>query len=112
MRAFTGLLLILYGFSRAISALEDAPATEAPCRARVWVRAPDLEPGQVVQGHVKVKLDGSCEDVSSYSLGLRFAERSWVKTRCVFCFLFLFDGGESLIVCLQSRGCKTAGATG
>ncbi|KAF8589905.1 hypothetical protein K439DRAFT_1612466 [Ramaria rubella] len=50
-------------------------------RARAWVRAPDLEVGRVVQGHVKIKLDGICEEVSSYSLGLRFAERAWVKTR-------------------------------
>ncbi|KAF8532273.1 hypothetical protein JB92DRAFT_2843987 [Gautieria morchelliformis] len=61
------------------------PSTESdavtPCRARAWVRAPDLEPGQVVQGDVKVKLDGVCEEVSSYTLGLRFAERAWVKTR-------------------------------
>ncbi|KAF8532276.1 hypothetical protein JB92DRAFT_2843998 [Gautieria morchelliformis] len=61
------------------------PSTESdavtPCRARAWVRAPDLEPGQVVQRDVKVKLDGVCEEVSSYTLGLRFAERAWVKTR-------------------------------
>jgi hypothetical protein len=85
MRTFYCLLPSLFRLSSIvnIAALDDASAAEAPCRARAWVRAPDLEPGELVQGDVKVKLDGACDDVSSYSLGLRFAERSWVKTRCV-----------------------------
>ena len=93
IRTFGGLLLVLRGFATVLAAQEDASAAGAPCSARVWVRAPDLEPGQVVQGHVKVKLDGSCDEVSSYSLGLRFAERSWVKTRCVLCILCLWLAG-------------------
>ena len=76
-----------------VVAAASAPSAESdtvtPCRARAWVRAPDLVPGQVVKGDVKVKLDGACEEVSSYTLGLRFAERSWVKTRCAFLLLLL-----------------------
>jgi hypothetical protein len=92
MKTFPGLFFAWLGFSSLTSALDDASALEIPCRARAWVRAPDLGPGRVIQGDVKIKFDGSCDEVSSGSLGLRFAERSWVKTRCVLMILSLDRG--------------------
>jgi hypothetical protein len=83
MRISLSLLLALLKLSINVAANDgsDTAEVEQPCRARAWVRAPDLEPGRVIQGDVKVKLDGECGDVSSYTLRLRFVERSWVKTR-------------------------------
>jgi hypothetical protein len=51
------------------------------CNVTAWVRAPDLDPGQIIQGQVRIKTNGNCDHVASYSLGLRFAERAWVKTQ-------------------------------
>ena len=83
MKIILGLSLALLKLSINVVANEEVnPAiVESPCRTRAWVRAPDLVPGQVIQGDVKVKLEGACEDVLSYTLRLRFAERAWVKTR-------------------------------
>ncbi|KAF8589883.1 hypothetical protein K439DRAFT_1612447 [Ramaria rubella] len=67
MRTLAGLLL---GFSILLTAADDA-STEAQAACQIH-----LEPGGVVQGDVKIVLDGMCTAVSSYSVGLRFAERS------------------------------------
>ncbi|KAG2053072.1 hypothetical protein BDR06DRAFT_486880 [Suillus hirtellus] len=45
------------------------------CQARAWVRAPDMVPGEVIAGDVKIKLSGPCTDAKSYVLGLRYKER-------------------------------------
>ena len=84
MKIVFGVLLALFKLPViSVSATDDAGVTDiSSCRARAWVRAPDLGAGQVVQGDVKVKLDGPCQEVLGYTLKLRFAERSWVKTRC------------------------------
>jgi hypothetical protein len=51
------------------------------CHGRGWVRAPDMVPGDVIAGDVKVKLNGSCTNVESYALGLRYKERIVWKLR-------------------------------
>ncbi|KAH7916551.1 hypothetical protein BJ138DRAFT_995536, partial [Hygrophoropsis aurantiaca] len=51
----------------------------ADCRVRSWVRAPDMTPGTVIQGDVKILLDEACPEVESYTLGLRFKERVFFK---------------------------------
>jgi len=51
------------------------------CRAHAWVRAPDMVPGDVIAGDVKIKLVGPCTDAESYALGLRFKERVFWKLR-------------------------------
>ncbi|GJJ13137.1 hypothetical protein Clacol_007387 [Clathrus columnatus] len=50
-----------------------------PCHIDAWVRAPDLDPGQVIPGQVRIKTNGTCDPISEYSLILRFKERAWVK---------------------------------
>ncbi|KAH7924499.1 hypothetical protein BV22DRAFT_1129798 [Leucogyrophana mollusca] len=51
----------------------------ASCRARSWVRAPDMMPGTVLKGDVNIMLDGDCAEVKNYSLGLRLKERIFFK---------------------------------
>ncbi|KAG2092512.1 uncharacterized protein F5147DRAFT_619664 [Suillus discolor] len=51
------------------------------CQARAWVRAPDMVPGEVIAGDVKIKLSGPCTDTKSYALGLRYKERVFWKSR-------------------------------
>ena len=51
------------------------------CQGRAWVRAPDMTPGDVIAGDVKVKLLGPCTDAESYTLGLRYKERIFWKLR-------------------------------
>ncbi|KIJ63098.1 hypothetical protein HYDPIDRAFT_41360 [Hydnomerulius pinastri MD-312] len=51
------------------------------CRVGAWVRAPDLVPGEIIEGDARIKLEGECPDVESYSLGLRFKERVFWKIR-------------------------------
>ncbi|KAG2135329.1 hypothetical protein DEU56DRAFT_901841 [Suillus clintonianus] len=51
------------------------------CQAHAWVRAPDMVPGDVIAGDVKVKLRGPCPDAESYVLGLRYKERVFWKLR-------------------------------
>ncbi|KAH7916555.1 hypothetical protein BJ138DRAFT_1052409 [Hygrophoropsis aurantiaca] len=55
------------------------PDLQPDCRARSWVRAPDMIPGAVIRGDVKILLDGDCPEVESYALGLRFKERILFK---------------------------------
>ncbi|KAH7931265.1 hypothetical protein BV22DRAFT_8466 [Leucogyrophana mollusca] len=77
-------LLLLYSLAFSTAALannvNDDGAPITGCRARSWVRAPDMVPGTVLEGDVKVRLDGDCPEVTSYTLGLRFKERIFVKT--------------------------------
>jgi len=48
------------------------------CHGRAWVRAPDMAPGEVIAGDVKIKLIGLCPNAESYKLGLRYKEKiSW-----------------------------------
>ncbi|KAF9226272.1 hypothetical protein BS17DRAFT_776967 [Gyrodon lividus] len=51
----------------------------APCRVQAWVRAPDLVPGEVIEGDARIKLEGACPKVQSYSLGFRFKERIYSR---------------------------------
>ncbi|KAG0708004.1 hypothetical protein DFH29DRAFT_994630 [Suillus ampliporus] len=58
------------------------PSNASPqCRAHAWVRAPDMVPGDVIAGDVKIKLSGPCPDAESYALGLRYKERIFWKLR-------------------------------
>ena len=81
MRGFAVIQSVVLGLS-TIAAAIDADETIHDCRARAWVCAPDLEPGEMLQVDVRIKVEGDCSNVSSYRIGLRFMERSWVKTRC------------------------------
>lgn len=51
------------------------------CQARAWVRAPDMVPGDIIAGDVKVKLSGPCNDAENYVLGLRYKEKVFWKLR-------------------------------
>jgi hypothetical protein len=51
------------------------------CQGRAWVRAPDMVPGDVIAGDVKVKLIGPYTDAESYTIGLRYEERIFWKLR-------------------------------
>ncbi|OJA10098.1 hypothetical protein AZE42_07535 [Rhizopogon vesiculosus] len=72
---------------------------DALCRGRSWVRAPDMVPGDVIAGDVKVKLDGPCTDVESYALGLRFKERVFWKLRWASFAHILFPGSLDVPHC-------------
>ncbi|KIJ63017.1 hypothetical protein HYDPIDRAFT_113523 [Hydnomerulius pinastri MD-312] len=80
LRAST--LLLLSFLASAISASKAEPSEhELPCRVRAWVRAPDLVPGEIIEGDARIKLDGDCPEVESYALGLRLKEASRSRTR-------------------------------
>ncbi|KAG2064707.1 hypothetical protein BDR04DRAFT_1122396 [Suillus decipiens] len=72
-----------------VAAFTNSPAPEskglsnAPsqCQALAWVRAPDMVPGEVITGDVKIKLSGPCIDAESYTLGLRYKENVFWKLR-------------------------------
>ncbi|KAG2062698.1 hypothetical protein BDR04DRAFT_1112065, partial [Suillus decipiens] len=72
-----------------VVAFTDPPPSESKessnlpfqCQARAWVRAPDMVPGEVIAGDVKIKLSGSCMDAESYALGLRYKEKVFWKLR-------------------------------
>lgn len=72
-----------------VAAFTDSPSSiskepgDAPsqCQARAWVRAPDMVPGEVIAGDVKIRLSGLCADAESYTLGLRYKERVFWKLR-------------------------------
>ncbi|KAG1790622.1 uncharacterized protein HD556DRAFT_682845 [Suillus plorans] len=51
------------------------------CQAHAWVRAPDMVPGEVIAGDVKIKLSGPCTDAKSYAIGLRYKERAFWELR-------------------------------
>ncbi|KAF9223374.1 hypothetical protein BS17DRAFT_767251 [Gyrodon lividus] len=55
--------------------------SSSPCSVRAWVRVPDLVPGESIEGDTRIKLEGDCPNVESYSLGLRFKERMFWKIR-------------------------------
>ena len=109
MKFVAGVLLALLKLSRVgVAATDDAEFTDEPsCRARARVRAPDLDAGRVVQGDVKVKLDGKYPEVLGYTLKLRFAERSWVKTRYESCYHYILQ----LIKLSQATRCSTSRTT-
>ncbi|KAG2341274.1 hypothetical protein BDR05DRAFT_965775 [Suillus weaverae] len=54
---------------------EPSDALSWQCRAHAWVRAPDMVPGDVIAGDVRIKLNGPCADAESYGLGLRYKEK-------------------------------------
>ncbi|KAG0708012.1 hypothetical protein DFH29DRAFT_562124 [Suillus ampliporus] len=85
MRRCISLALVL---AASVVASTDAsleskePSNASPqCRAHAWVRAPDMVPGDVIAGDVKIKLSGPCPDAESYALGLRYKERIFWKLR-------------------------------
>ncbi|KAG2135330.1 hypothetical protein DEU56DRAFT_807644 [Suillus clintonianus] len=53
------------------------------CQARAWVRAPDMGPGDIIAGDVRIRLSGPCADVESYALGLRYKENIFWKLRSI-----------------------------
>ena len=55
--------------------VEPSQKSQSSCRGHAWVRAPDMVPGDVIGGDVKIKLIEPCTDAESYALGLRFKER-------------------------------------
>ncbi|KAG0708013.1 hypothetical protein DFH29DRAFT_562133 [Suillus ampliporus] len=58
--------------------LESTERRVAPsqCQVHAWVRAPDMVPGDVIAGDVKIKFHESCTDTAeSYTLGLRYKEK-------------------------------------
>ncbi|KAG2135309.1 hypothetical protein DEU56DRAFT_396632 [Suillus clintonianus] len=60
----------------------NAPPPPPQCWAQAWVRAPDMVPGDVIAGDVRIKLNGpACADVESYGLGLRYKEMIFWKLR-------------------------------
>ncbi|KAG1717472.1 hypothetical protein EDB19DRAFT_1261096 [Suillus lakei] len=67
----------------ADTSTEPKEPSNAPyqCRASAWVRAPDMVPGDIIAGDVRIKLNGSCDDAESYVLGLRYKERIFWKLR-------------------------------
>ncbi|KAF8840064.1 hypothetical protein BDN67DRAFT_969106 [Paxillus ammoniavirescens] len=86
------LLLLLsslaISFSTAGAEAQETPesnpapvSSSTPCLVRAWVRAPDLVPGEIIEGDTRIKLEGDCPSVESYSLGLRFKERLFRKIR-------------------------------
>ncbi|KAG1717470.1 hypothetical protein EDB19DRAFT_1260961 [Suillus lakei] len=86
MLHWLSLALVL---ATSVAASTDSPSLEskepgdAPsqCQARAWVRAPDMVPGEVIAGDVKIKLSGPCTDAESYALGLRYKEKLFWKLR-------------------------------
>ncbi|KAG1779470.1 hypothetical protein EV702DRAFT_103564 [Suillus placidus] len=51
------------------------------CWASAWVRAPDMVPGDIIAGDIRIKLSGPCTDAESYVLGLRYKEKIFWKLR-------------------------------
>jgi hypothetical protein len=46
------------------------------CQGCAWVRAPDMVPGDIIAGDLKVKLIGPWADAEGCTLCLRYKERS------------------------------------
>ncbi|KAG1902450.1 uncharacterized protein F5891DRAFT_1216514 [Suillus fuscotomentosus] len=86
MLCWLSLVLVL---ATNVAAFTDSPSPESKepndipsqCQARAWVRAPDMVPGEVIAGDVRIKLSGPCTDAESYALGLRYKERIFWKLR-------------------------------
>lgn len=80
MLCWLSLVLVL---ATNVVAFADSPSPKSKepndvpsqCQARAWVRAPDMVPGEVIAGDVKIKLSGPCTNTKSYALGLRYKER-------------------------------------
>ncbi|KAH7919071.1 hypothetical protein BV22DRAFT_1134108 [Leucogyrophana mollusca] len=72
---FLAAAAFVVGDSNDFNAVDPLP----DCRAQSWVRAPDMAPGIVLEGDVKISLDGNCPEIRSYTLGLRFKERIFIK---------------------------------
>ncbi|KAG2131368.1 hypothetical protein DEU56DRAFT_456901 [Suillus clintonianus] len=60
---------------------KDPSDAVSQCGARAWVRAPDMVPGDVIAGDVRIKLSGPCTKVKSYVLGLRYKEKIFWRLR-------------------------------
>ncbi|KAG2084447.1 uncharacterized protein F5147DRAFT_797234 [Suillus discolor] len=83
MLCWLSLVLVL---ATNVAAFTDSPSPESndvpsQCQARAWVRAPDMVPGEVIAGDVKIKLSGPCTQAKSYAIGLRYKERVFWKLR-------------------------------
>jgi hypothetical protein len=86
MLRWLSLVLVLANNAAAFTELPSPECKEpadAPsqCQASAWVRAPDMVPGEVIAGDVKIKLSGPCTDAESYTLGLRYKEKVFWKLR-------------------------------
>jgi hypothetical protein len=86
MLRWLSLVLVLANSAAAFTELPSPKCKEpadAPsqCQASAWVRAPDMVPGEVIAGDVKIKLSGPCTDAESYTLGLRYKEKVFWKLR-------------------------------
>ncbi|KAG2346355.1 hypothetical protein BDR05DRAFT_779625 [Suillus weaverae] len=83
------LVSLALALATNVAAFTDTPSpkpkepSDAPsqCQARAWVRAPDMVPGEVIAGDVKIKLSGQCIDAKSFMLGLRYKEKVFWKLR-------------------------------
>ncbi|KAH7910966.1 hypothetical protein BJ138DRAFT_1113618 [Hygrophoropsis aurantiaca] len=70
---------VLICAAQLTTAVNDGGNLLDACRARPWVRAPNFIPGYLLEGDVKVELEGNCSQVLGYKFGLRFKERIFVK---------------------------------
>ncbi|KAG1859522.1 hypothetical protein DFJ58DRAFT_726244 [Suillus subalutaceus] len=85
MLRWLSLALVLATNVVALPIPQSKEPSDAPsqCQARAWVRAPDMVPGEVIAGDVKIKLRGPCTGAESYTLGLRYKEKTSRQTgRC------------------------------
>ncbi|KAF8832962.1 hypothetical protein BDN67DRAFT_1073021 [Paxillus ammoniavirescens] len=55
-----------------------------PCRVHAWVRAPDLVPGEIIEGDTRIELEGECPTVERYSFGLTSVTYLRVPLRSIF----------------------------
>jgi len=85
MLRWLSLALVLATNVVALPSSQSKEPSNAPshCQARAWVRAPDMVPGEVIAGDVKIKLSGPCTGAESYKLGLRYKEKVFWKLRWV-----------------------------
>ncbi|KAG1859524.1 hypothetical protein DFJ58DRAFT_875232 [Suillus subalutaceus] len=83
MLRWLSLALVLASNVAALPSPQSKEPSDAPsqCQARAWVRAPDMVPGEVIAGDVKIKLSGPCTGAKSYTLGLRYKEKVFWKLR-------------------------------
>jgi len=83
MLRWISLALVLVTNVAASPSPESKDPSNAPsqCQAHAWVRAPDMVPGEVIAGDVKIQLSGPCTGAESYTLGLRYKEKVFWKLR-------------------------------